>query len=72
VRVQNRGVFHADALETLRSKLREYAKRSGTIDVASFKQLAGVTRKNAIPLLEHLDGERATRRVGDRREILLK
>jgi selenocysteine-specific elongation factor len=72
VRVQNRGVFHAEALETLRSKLREYAKRSVTIDVAGFKQLAGVTRKNAIPLLEHLDGERATRRVGDRREILLK
>ena len=72
VRVQNRGVFHAESLEKLRSKLREYATRSKTIDVASFKELAGVTRKNAIPLLEHLDGERATRRVGDRREILLR
>ncbi len=72
VRVQNRGVFHAEALESLRSKLRKYATRSKTIDVAGFKELAGVTRKNAIPLLEHLDGERVTRRVGDRREILLR
>ena len=72
VRVQNRGLFHADALESLRSKLREYATRSKTIDVAGFKELAGLTRKNAIPLLEHLDGERVTRRVGNRREILLR
>jgi selenocysteine-specific elongation factor len=71
VRVQNRRLFHGEALRALREKLREYATRSRTIDVASFKQLAGVTRKNAIPLLEHLDGERATRRVGDTREILL-
>ena len=42
-----------------------------TVDVATFKQLAGVTRKNAIPLLEQLDHERSTRRVGNVREILL-
>jgi selenocysteine-specific elongation factor len=71
VRVQSRRLFHAEALAALRAKLRDYAGRSRTIDVAAFKELAGVTRKNAIPLLEHLDGERATRRVGDKREILL-
>jgi selenocysteine-specific elongation factor len=71
VRVQNRRLFHGEALSDLRAKLSDYATRSKTIDVAAFKQLAGVTRKNAIPLLEHLDGERATRRVGDTREILL-
>jgi selenocysteine-specific elongation factor len=70
VRVQNRGLFHGEALQALRAKLREYAARSKTIDVASFKRLAGVTRKNAIPLLEYLDGERVTCRVGDVREIL--
>ena len=30
----------------------------------------GLTRRLAIPLLEHLDGAKVTRRVGDRREIL--
>jgi selenocysteine-specific elongation factor len=39
--------------------------------VAGFKNLAGVTRKHAIPLLEHLDGRRITRRVGNNREILV-
>jgi selenocysteine-specific elongation factor len=71
VRVHNRGLFHGEALQDLRTKLREFAAKSRTIDVAAFKELTGVTRKNAIPLLEYLDGERATRRVGDAREILL-
>ena len=34
------------------------------------RELTGVTRKYAIPLLEYLDRERVTRRVGDAREIL--
>ncbi len=71
VRLHDGKVFHGAALQALRDKLRDYARSSPTIDVAGFKQLAGVTRKNAIPLLEHLDAERTTRRVGDRREILL-
>jgi selenocysteine-specific elongation factor len=40
------------------------------MDVATFKELTGVSRKYAIPLLEYLDRERVTRRVGDAREIL--
>jgi selenocysteine-specific elongation factor len=38
--------------------------------VAHFKDLAGVTRKYAIPLLEYLDREHVTKRVGDERLIL--
>ena len=48
-------------------------KQSGegeTIDVGSFKDRYHVTRKYAIPLLEYLDRERVTRRVGDTRKIL--
>ncbi len=70
VRIRDGRLFHAEALEALKGLLREYAKTSRTIDVAAFKELAGVTRRNAIPLLEHLDQERATRRVGNVREIL--
>jgi len=44
--------------------------KSTKIDVAKFKELTGVTRKYAIPLLEYLDRERVTRRSGDVREIL--
>jgi selenocysteine-specific elongation factor len=40
------------------------------VDVASFKARYGLTRKYAIPLLEYLDRERVTRRVGDARRVL--
>lgn len=64
--------FHADSLDDLRGRLARRAAADPDLDVAAFKELAGVTRKNAIPLLEFLDAERSTRRVGDRREILLR
>lgn len=70
VRIRDGRLFHAEALRWLRERLVEYARQSPTLDVAAFKQLAGVTRKNAIPLLEQLDAERLTRRVGNVREIL--
>jgi selenocysteine-specific elongation factor len=38
--------------------------------VATFKERYNITRKYAIPLLEYLDRERVTRRIGDRRKIL--
>jgi selenocysteine-specific elongation factor len=37
------------------------------VTVGDVKQLFGLTRKFAIPLLEHLDRSRFTRRVGDKR-----
>jgi selenocysteine-specific elongation factor len=63
-------VFHRDALAELRRRLLAYKATAAKIDIARFKDLAGVTRKYAIPLLEYLDRERVTRRVGDLREIL--
>lgn len=72
VRIGDGRPFHIEALTKLRALLIDYAQESQTIDVATFKRLAGVTRKNAIPLLEYLDGERQTRRVGNVREILIR
>ena len=63
-------VFHRAALDDLRQKLASYKSKSARIDVGQFKELTGVTRKYAIPLLEYFDRERVTRRVGDTREIL--
>ena len=72
VRIVDGRLFHAEALESLRGRVRAYASTSSTMDVATFKDLAGVTRKNAIPLLEQLDAERVTRRVGNVREIVAR
>jgi selenocysteine-specific elongation factor len=63
-------VFHRDALEELKGKVRGMRARAPQIDVAQFKDATGVSRKYAIPLLEYLDRERVTRRVGDARQIL--
>ncbi len=64
-------VFHRDALDQLRKLMAaEKAARSAKIDVARFKDLTGVSRKYAIPLLEYLDRERVTRRDGDERVVL--
>ncbi len=63
-------VFHREALAELRRRLLAYKTTAAKIDIARFKDLAGVSRKYAIPLLEYLDREHVTRRVGDAREIL--
>ena len=63
-------VFHRSALEDLRKRIAAQKAKSSTIDVATFKELTGVSRKYAIPLLEYLDRERVTKRVGDARQIL--
>jgi selenocysteine-specific elongation factor len=71
VRVSPELIFHAAALESLPALLRDYKKATGErITVAAFKELTGITRKHAIPLLEYLDRQRFTRRAGDERVIL--
>ncbi len=70
VKVSEELVFHRSALEELRRLVAAQKARSPKMDVAKFKELTGVSRKYAIPLLEYLDRERVTRRVGDTREIL--
>jgi selenocysteine-specific elongation factor len=67
-------LFHDEALAGLKAEIAALkpsaATTETTIGVAMFKERFGVTRKFAIPLLEYLDRERVTRRVGDRRIVL--
>ncbi|HEY2433016.1 MAG TPA: selenocysteine-specific translation elongation factor [Vicinamibacterales bacterium] len=63
-------LFHAEALDRLKQDVTGLKGSRATVDVAAFKERFGVTRKFAIPLLEWLDRERITRRVGDARVIL--
>jgi selenocysteine-specific elongation factor len=63
-------VFHQSALQSLRQLMAAQKAKTPKIDVATFKDLIGVTRKYAIPLLEYLDQQRITRRVGDERIII--
>jgi selenocysteine-specific elongation factor len=57
-------------LSRLRELVAQRKKQNHRINVATFKELTGLSRKYAIPLLEYLDRERVTRREGDERIIL--
>jgi selenocysteine-specific elongation factor len=64
--------FHQAALDRLKDDVRALKRTDATahVDVASFKQQYDISRKYAIPLLEYLDRERVTRRVGEARVVL--
>jgi selenocysteine-specific elongation factor len=67
-------LFHQQALDQLKREMASLKAAPGAgparIDVATFKERYGVSRKFAIPLLEYLDRERVTRRVGDARVLI--
>ena len=68
VRLPGGWLVAREAVDEAVAKLRSSGITS--FDVGAFKDMFGLTRKIAIPLLEHLDAAKVTRRVGDRREIL--
>jgi selenocysteine-specific elongation factor len=69
VRMGSDNLFiHFAALKQLTAQLTPL--RGSLMDVARFKQLTGLSRKYAIPLLEYLDRQRITRIQGDQRLIL--
>lgn len=72
VKITDEFYFAKNEIDNLIAKLREFAQSSADklIDVAKFKDIAGISRKYAIPLLEYFDRERVTRRAGDKRLIL--
>jgi selenocysteine-specific elongation factor len=69
-------VFHADVLAAFKQEVQGLAatRAAGAppvqLDVGTVKDRFGLSRKFAIPLLEWLDRERVTRRVGATRVIL--
>ncbi len=64
-------IFHASALADLREKLAQRKLQNNSrLSVPAFKELAGVSRKYAIPLLEYLDRTGITRRDGDERIVI--
>jgi len=69
VRMGDDNLFiHSEALNQLSAKVTQL--RGSLMDVAGFKQLTGLSRKYAIPLLEYLDHQRITRNQGNQRLIL--
>lgn len=67
VKIKDDLYLHRDHYERAKGMVLEYFTRHQRITVPEFKDLLGVSRKFAIPFLEHFDSVKLTRRQGDAR-----
>jgi len=58
-------IYLRSTFEEMKSRILVTIDERGEINVAIMRDLFGTTRKYAIPILEYLDEQRVTRRVGD-------
>ncbi|MBD3366599.1 MAG: hypothetical protein GF405_00325, partial [Candidatus Eisenbacteria bacterium] len=65
VKVTTTLFFHDEVIDRVRRRVLEHLDAEGELSVPAFKDLVGVTRKHAIPLLEFLDREGTTMRTGN-------
>jgi selenocysteine-specific elongation factor len=67
VRVNDDTVFARSAYDDAVSRLRAHLTQHRTLTVAAARDLLGSSRRYVLPLLEWLDAQKVTRRVGDDR-----
>ncbi|MEK7852080.1 MAG: SelB C-terminal domain-containing protein, partial [Deltaproteobacteria bacterium] len=61
--------FSRDSIDNLTARVCEFFKRKADMTPIDFKEMTGLSRKFAIPLLEYLDLQKITIRVGDVRKF---
>src|SRR5207245_8714507 len=61
--------YHRDVFAAIERQLRTYLEDKGEITAGAFRDLMQISRKYAIPLLEHFDNQRLTMRIGDKRVL---
>jgi selenocysteine-specific elongation factor len=69
VRVKESLYFHTTALDAIQDKVVALLRERKEIGPGDVKDLLGISRKYAIPLLEHLDARRVTTRAGEKRVL---
>jgi selenocysteine-specific elongation factor len=69
VQVNDDVVFLAQTYDDIVERTRSYIGANGSITVAQFRDLFKTSRKYALGMLEHLDAEGVTKRVGDERVL---
>jgi selenocysteine-specific elongation factor len=69
VRIREGLYFHAEPLQGAVSQVVAFLRERQAITPQEIKDLLGISRKYAIPLLEWLDAQRLTVRVGDKRVL---
>lgn len=69
VKVREDMFFSTRAMERIREMIRGFFRDREEMEPSDFKTVTGLSRKYAIPLLEFLDKEKMTVRVGDKRRL---
>ena len=69
VKVDDAVVFSASAYDDMVEQVSKHISESGEITVASVRDLFGTSRKYAVALMDYMDQQRITRRVGDARVL---
>ena len=69
VRLKGDVFYHREALDRIERRLRAHLEAHREITAGEFRDLLQISRKYAIPLLEHFDGQRITLRTGDKRVL---
>ena len=69
VKVSENVVFSSSAYQDMVDRISIHLGEHGQITVADVRDLFGTSRKYAIALMDHLDQQRITRRVGDSRVL---
>jgi selenocysteine-specific elongation factor len=58
-----------ESFERMKSRIAEFISRNGPAAVSQLRQALGSSRRIMVPLLEKLDRDGVTRRIGDRRGL---
>jgi selenocysteine-specific elongation factor len=69
VKLGDNVLFLRETYEEALAKLLAYLREHGKITAAEARDVLETTRKYVLPLLEHMDERRITRRVGDERVL---
>jgi selenocysteine-specific elongation factor len=69
VKVKEDLYFHQQAMQEMEAKLTQFLQQNKEMTPTHFKEISQVSRKFAIPLMEHFDAKKLTMRIGDKRVL---
>ena len=69
IKVKEELYFEVKTVDKLKTEVVDFLKANPEMSTPQFKEIAGVSRKYLIPLLEYFDSQNVTIRVGDVRKL---
>ena len=70
VRINDSMYFHKNVYDDIKARVSKFLSDKKEMTVAEFRDIINTSRKYAVPLLEHFDSMKFTRRVGDKRVLI--